>query len=114
MPKDYWRDRQGRAQQKLTEKSIKETEKQLKKYYLSTMKEVIGQFETTYLHVLSSIEDGKDITPADLYKLDKYWQLQGQLKTELQKLGDKQHKAMSRNFMKQYERVYKTFAFIHA
>ena len=74
------------------------------------MKEVIGQFETTYLHVLSSIEDGKDITPADLYKLDKYWQLQGQLKTELTKLGDKQHKAMSRNFMKQYERVYRTFA----
>ena len=79
----YWEERQAKTQAKLTAKTIKETEEQLKKYYRSSMERIIGQFEQTYNKVLLSIEDGREPTPADLYKLDSYWKMQGQLKNEL-------------------------------
>ena len=37
MATDYWKERQARAQEILTNKSIKETEAQLIKYYKNTM-----------------------------------------------------------------------------
>lgn len=98
------------SQQKLTTKSIAQTEKQLIKYYTTSMKSVIDEFENTYLKLLATIEDGKKPTPADLYKLSKYWELQGQLKQELQKLGDKQAALLSRSFERQYIDIYNAIA----
>jgi hypothetical protein len=69
----YWKDRQAKTINNLTNKNIRETEAQLKKYYKSAMDNIIGQFEATYNKVLLSIEDGREPTPADLYKLDTYW-----------------------------------------
>ena len=118
----YWKDRRGLAQQKLTDKNIKETEKQLMEYYKSSMKKTVGRFEEVYLKLLSNI-DGKDFkpeeiyevikaaaTPADLYKLDAYWQLQGELRDELTKLGDKQAALFSKKFMAQYADIYEACA----
>ena len=98
----YWEERQAAAQAKLTAKNIKETEEQLKRYYKRTMENVIGQFEETYNKVLLRIEDGKNPTPADLYKLDTYWKMQAQLRDELTKLGDKQAKLYSQKFMEEW------------
>lgn len=106
----YWQDRQAKAQAALTNKSIKETEAQLKKYYKKSMEKVIGQFEITYNKLLLSIENGKEPTPADLYKLDTYWQMEGQLKNELQKLGDKQAALYSKKFEEQYIHIYQAMA----
>lgn len=102
----YWQDREARAQARLTNKSIKQTQDQLVKYYQKSMKSVIGQFEETYNKLLTDIAQGREPTPADLYKLDKYWELQGQLKAELEQLGDKTASILSQNFMKQYKNVY--------
>lgn len=103
---EYWIERNRKAQQALTNKSIKATEKQLKKYYAETMTKIIGQFEQTYNKVLSSIDEGREPTPADLYKLDAYWQMQGQLRRELQNLGDKQFSLLSKNFELHWFEVY--------
>ena len=70
---NYWQLRMLTTQNKLTEKTTKETEEQLIKYYGRSMKKIIKQFEETYNNVILNIEDGKEPTPADLYKLDKYW-----------------------------------------
>ena len=94
----YWADRQAQAQQNLTNKSIKQTEKQLKKYYADAMEKTISDFEDTYNRILLAREEGREPTPADLYKLDKYWQSQAQLRAELQKLGDKQISLLSKQF----------------
>lgn len=107
---EYWARRSARTQEALTDKSIEDTEKQLTKYYKSSMKKIIGQFEETYNKLLSSMDEGKQPTPADLYKLAKYWELQGQLKTELQKLGDKTHILLSKNFVDEYENIYRAIA----
>lgn len=102
----YWQDRIQRAQNKLTNKNIKQVEKQLKKYYGTAMKKVIADFETTYNKLLIAQEEGKQPTPADLYKLDAYWTMQGQLRNELQKLGDKQISALSKIFEIQFFDIY--------
>ena len=102
----YWKDRMAKSQTKLTNKSIRQIEKQMKKYYSDAMKRTIADFEATYEKVLRAVGEGKEPTPADLYKLDKYWQMQGQMRRELQKLGDKQIAALSKAFEENFFEVY--------
>jgi SPP1 gp7 family putative phage head morphogenesis protein len=106
----YWRVRWAQTQERLTTKSIKETEKQLTKYYANSMQKILGQFEATYLKLLSTIGEDKLPTPADLYKLGKYWELQNFLKEELTRLGDKQAALLSKKFVDQYLAVYEGIA----
>lgn len=106
----YWEDRQAAAQDKLTAKSIKETEKQLSKYYSRTAQRVISDFEATLDKLFVTVGEGREPTPADLYKLDKYWQMQGQLKKELEALGNKQHNLMFEKFIKEYTEIYEAIA----
>lgn len=102
----YWEERNLNAQQAITEKNTKQIEKQLKKYYGNSMKRVISDFEAVYNKLLLTAAEGKQPSPADLYKLDAYWQMQGQLKRELQKLGDKQISALSKIFEINFFDVY--------
>jgi hypothetical protein len=46
----------------------------MRKYYLSTSQKILDDFEKIYIKVLLSIGEGKEPTPADLYKLNTYWQ----------------------------------------
>jgi SPP1 gp7 family putative phage head morphogenesis protein len=102
----YWQDRMANSQNALSAKSVKQIEKQMRKYYASTMKRTIADFESTYNKLLATVEEGKQPTPADLYKLDKYWQMQGQMRKELQKLGEKQATALSKIFEINFFDVY--------
>lgn len=102
----YWAERMAKSQEKLTTKNIKEIEKQLKKYYGTAMESVIAGFEKTYNKILAQGAEGKEVTPALLYRLDSYWQLQGQLRKELRLLGDKQISALSKAFELQFFDIY--------
>lgn len=106
----YWKDREAEAQAALTKKNTKEIEKQLLKYYETSVHNLRGQFLATYRHLLSSIEKGREPTPADLYKLSKYWELQGEIQHELKKLGDKEIQLFQKNFLKQWEEIYNIWA----
>ena len=100
---EYWIERSAKAQAALTNKSIKETEKQLKKYYGRAMKRVISDFEATYNKLLATVEEP---TPTLLYRMDAYWQMQGQLRQQLQRLGDRQISALSKIFEINFFDVY--------
>lgn len=102
----YWQNRLADAQTAITEKNLKQIEKQLAKYYTATSKRVIDDFERVYNKVLAQQADGKEVTPALLYRLDSYWSMQGQLKQELQKLGNKQINALSKIFQINFFEVY--------
>ena len=106
MNDNYWLNRIAKVQNAISEKTIAEVENQLKKYYKSAMKKVIKEFESVYDKILNTVEDGREITPADLYKLDTYWSMQGQLKREMQKLGDKEIELLSKAFEKEYYHIY--------
>lgn len=103
---NYWQDRLTRQQNAISNKSIKQTEKQLRKYYRAAARRCIEDFEATYDKLLATIADGREPTPADLYKLDKYWQMQGQLRNELQKLGDREIALLSRAFEANFFEIY--------
>ena len=107
---NYWKDRMAQSQNKLTSKSIKQIEKQMSKYYAASMERTIADFENTYNKLLATIADGREPTPADLYKLDTYWKMQGQLKKELLKLGNKQIAALSKIFETNFFEVYYSIA----
>lgn len=102
----YWEDRLIRQHDAIEEKTQADIDKQLREYYSSAMKRTISDFEATYEKILNSVADGKEPTPADLYNLDKYWQMQAQLKDEMQKLGDKEAAILSENFEKEWKNIY--------
>lgn len=107
---DYWKDRMQNSLNRVSNKSINAIDRQLKKYYKTAMQRTIEDFENTYNKLLATMEEGREPTPADLYKLDKYWKMQSQLQNELQKLGDKQVKALGKIFELNYFDVYYSFA----
>ena len=102
----YWKNRLANAQSAITEKNLKQIKKQLAKYYAFSMKRIIAEFESTYDKLLATVGEGKEPTPADLYKLDKYWKLQGQLRREADKLGRRQISLLSKVFEVNYFEVY--------
>lgn len=107
---NYWAKRLGNSQLKLQDKTIKEINRQFQRLYGRAAKKVIAEFENTYNRLLTTIEEGKEPTPADLYKLDKYWQMQAELQRELQKLGDKEIKILSKVFETHFFEVYQNIA----
>lgn len=102
----YWQDREVDSLNKLSDKTIKETEKQLTKYYSDLMVRTLDDFEAVYNKVLNATVEGKEPTPADLYKLDTYWQHQAQLRAELNKLGEKQIALLSKQFELNFFDIY--------
>ena len=102
MAKDYWQDRMQAAQSKITEKNRKQIDRQLRKYYKSLAMQVITDYESVLNKVYNSVADGKEVTPADLYKLDKYWQMQQQLRGQLNKLGEKEVSLLTKIFELNY------------
>ena len=107
---EYWVERNLNTQNRLANQSIKATERQLKRYYQKVMQQAIEDFESTYNHLLIAIGSDREPTPADLYKLDKYWKLQNDMKVLLQDLGDKQAAVLSRIFTDTYKSVYDALA----
>lgn len=105
----YWQDRIEKTQSAITNKSQKQIERQLAKYYATSAKRAIKDFEAVYDKLLATLEEGKQLTPADLYKLDKYWQAQGALRQELQRLGEKEISLLTKYFEINFFEVYYSF-----
>lgn len=103
---NYWAKRMQDAQDAVFNKTRKDIDKRVRKYYQSMSKQVIADFESTYNKLLADIQAGKKPTPADLYKLQKYWDMQLQLDSQLTELGKQQIAAMTSQFKKQYLGVY--------
>ena len=107
---NYWQKRLLDAQNALTNKSIKEAQKQITRYYQQATRRVLYDFEATYNKLLAAQEDGREPTPADLYKLDKYWQMQNQMRAELRKLGEREVTALTKQFELQFFDIYYSIA----
>ena len=102
----YWETRGADAQAAITDDSIAAAEKQLIRYYSNAQEKIIGHFVTTYNHLRSTVSEGREPTPADLYKLDTYWKMEAQVRAELEKLGDKQATFLGEHFTQQYIDIY--------
>ena len=107
MANNYWADRMARAQANMFDKNRKEIDKMMRKYYQSLSQQVIADFEATYDKLLTQLQNGQQPSPADLYKLDKYWSMQSQLDKRLTRLGRKQIASLTKGFRRQFYDVYK-------
>ena len=107
---DGWRKRMLDAQKKWTDKDIDAINKQLLHYFRVASSSIIKEFEAVYDKVLAQAEEGKSITPADLYKLDRYYQMKAQLEKVLQNLGDKTSKLLEKKFEQEYKHIYSDLA----
>lgn len=107
---DYWQDRTSAAFKELANKRLRVVEKKVKRYYAVAMRSVINSFQSTYEKILESMNEGQKPSPADLYKLDKYWQLQAQTKKQLRQVGGKLISLYSSAFEALYKNVYNSLA----
>lgn len=107
---DYWEKRMLDAQKKWTDKDIDAINKQLRHYFRVASASIIKEFEAVYDKILAQAEEGKPITPADLYKLDRYYQMKAQLEKVLQNLGDKTSKLLEKKFEQEYKHIYSDLA----
>ena len=107
---DYWKKRMLEAQKNWTDKDIDAINKQLLHYFRVASSSIIKEFEAVYDKVLAQAEEGKSITPADLYKLDRYYQMQAQLEKVLQNLGDKTSELLEKKFEQEYKHIYSDLA----
>ena len=107
---DYWKDRMLEAQKKWTDKDIDAINKMLRHYFIVARDSIVKEFEAVYDKVLAQAEDGKPITPADLYKLDKYYQMNTQLEVVLKSLGDKTIEVLANKFTQEYKHIYSALA----
>lgn len=102
----YWKDRETAARQALLTKTQKEIDKKLKKYYIQLSKQLISDYEALYDKVLLKKANGEQVSPATLYQLDKYWEMQAQTRKYLNKLGAFQQSLFSKVFQVFYQQSY--------
>ena len=107
---NWWAERQARALQRLSKTSEAKIKKQLTKYYQAAAKDTIEEFENTYNKILAQEAQGQQITPALLYKLDTYWQMLGQTREQLRKLGEKQVALLTKEFETNFFDIYYAIA----
>lgn len=106
---NYWANRTAKAQLAVANKSTRAINKQLRAYYKSLAQQVIDDYESVYLKILEAKQAGQQVTPADLYKLDKYWNMQSQLRKHLSKLSEKEVKLLTQQFELAYFDTYYAF-----
>lgn len=99
----YWLIRSTKSQEAYTNLSIEKSRKKMANEYSSLMKKIVNEFEAVYDKLLASVENP---TPADLYRLDRYWQAQANLSKNFLEFGDKSIKSLSSNFQEQYRGIY--------
>lgn len=102
----YWQDRMTAAQQALLNKSKREIDKKLKKYYVNLSKKLIEEYVALYEKVLLKQADGEAISPATLYQMDKFWSLQAQTRARMARLGAFQQALYSKVFEVFYQSSY--------
>lgn len=102
----YWQDRMQSAQMTLLNKSKREIDRKLKKYYVNLSKQLISEYEALYDQVLLKKAAGEAISPATLYQMDKYWSLQAQVRSKMMKFGAYQQSLFSKVFEVFYQKSY--------
>jgi SPP1 gp7 family putative phage head morphogenesis protein len=107
---NYWADRQEDELNKVSTKTEAEINAQLDKYYTSAFKKVLKDFEGVYNALMAQVAAGEKVTVAKLYALDRYWQMQGELRRLCEELGNKEVTLLSKKFEEQWEEVYEAAA----
>lgn len=100
----YWKDRWQASQALIAKRGQREAAKRIKKYYQKLSQQIISEYESLYNEILVKKAAGENISPATLYQLDKYWQMQQQVREKCRAVGAK----LNNQFGALFESIYKT------
>lgn len=103
---EYWKNRVSNSITNFFDKNQKQLDRQLRKQYKAIATRAISDYESVYNKLIATVGEGKQPTPADLYKLDKYWEHQAQVRQQLKRLGEKNISRMTKIFELQYFDTY--------
>lgn len=84
----------------LLNKTIEETEEQVRKLYKEISKEIIKQIELVYYKIIASKDE---VRANDIYKFDRYYKLLNEISRELKVLGSKENLILDKSMKKMYE-----------
>lgn len=104
---NYWVKRMKKAQEDWSNQNIRAINAQMRKYYATAMRRIISDYIGLYETIMAKRLAGEEVSVANLYALDRYWELQSRLKEELQLLGGKQEALLSKKFEKEYKDIHK-------
>lgn len=100
---DYWTQRILNQTDRIYNKSVKETETELRRLYRESLKEN----EKQMVDVWNSIKSTEgDIKPNDLYRYSRYFSISQTLQSSLRQLGDKEVNVYQRAFENAYRSQY--------
>lgn len=102
----YWKDRMQASQALIASRNRRDIDKQIRKYYQKLSKQIIDGYESLYNEILLKQAAGEQISPATLYKLDKYWSMQQQVRTKCRNVGAKLNDLFGGVFEKVYKNSY--------
>lgn len=104
---EYWEERLTRQLITLGDKTSKEISKRISKYYKQTMDKSISDFLDLYQELLDNAAAANGATTInDLYRLDKYYKVQADMRKNLRTLGNKQIKAIDKDLEVFYKAIF--------
>lgn len=94
----YWSKRIEKQQNTLYDKTLEETNKQLSKYYNQSMVDI----KANMIELYAELQSGGEILASDLYKFNRFYDLQKQLNKSLVKLGNEELNVFDSKFQRMY------------
>ncbi len=104
-----WVHNLSNRQNEISQKYIDDLEVWLRDIYPAAADNIISQFIDVYSQLLSTTGNKKTV-PADLFKLDAYWNLQKTVKAELDSFGGEIHSRLNVEFRAAYIAIYEGIA----
>lgn len=102
----YWAERIVKQQDVLYNKTLKQHNTQLAKYYSQAIKRTQDDIGKLYDKICADTLDGK-LTVNSLYRYDRYFEVMNNLNGELNKLGQKEIKVTKQSLYNMYTNVAK-------
>lgn len=106
---NYWAERVQESQDELFKLSYEETQARYRKAYSDAIKATQKDIEDLYYTLLKETADGK-IKMNDLYRYNRYFELQSRLNERLVALGGKEIKIMDKSLLDLYGNTSKMVA----
>ena len=101
-----WKQKLAIRQKEIAQKFLEETSKWLIDSYTDLTEEITQNFMSVYNEMLYTLNEKQKPTPADLYKLTSYWELQKTIKEILQTTGKEIHFYFNTQLKNMYIEVY--------
>lgn len=100
------REERGRAQYEISQKIIDAMAAWIDEVFPETRDRLISDFMHVYEEMLSTLGGKQKSAPADLYKLNSYWELQKNTRETLQTLGEEINTQINEQLHQVYVEIY--------